>query len=116
TLGVYGTSYGAASAILYAGEDPRVTTVVAVAPFATIRDEVPSFSRFTLTRIASASDLLSDSQLNVIADTAARFANFDLDAARPIDAIKKTQASILLIHGDADTIIPHAASEQLHAA
>ena len=48
TLGVYGTSYGAAAAILYAAIDPRVTTVVAVAPFARIRDEVPVFSRSTL--------------------------------------------------------------------
>jgi len=113
TLGVYGTSYGAASAILYAAADPRVTTVVAVAPFATIRDEVPSFSRNALRSVGG---LLSDSNLNAIANAVSQVVKWDLDAARPVDVIAKSAAHILLIHGDADTIIPHAASELLHAA
>jgi pimeloyl-ACP methyl ester carboxylesterase len=113
TLGVYGTSYGAASAILYAAADPRVTTVVAVAPFATIRDDVPSFSRNVL---RGAGAWFSDDNLNSIANIVSQVAKLDLDAARPIDAIAKSAARILLIHGDADTIIPHAASELLHAA
>ena len=42
--------------------------------------------------------------------------NMNLDDAKPIDAITKTQAPILLIHGDDDSIVPHDASEKLHAA
>jgi pimeloyl-ACP methyl ester carboxylesterase len=112
-LGVYGTSMGAASAILYAAEDPRVKTVIAVAPFATIRDEVPSFGRHVL---RGASAFFTDSQVNAIADAVAGMADLDLDAAKPLDAIQKTKAPVLLIHGEADTIIPVEASEKLHAA
>ena len=48
TLGVYGVSYGAATAILFAGTDPRVTAVVAVAPFSSLREEAPYFGRHIL--------------------------------------------------------------------
>ncbi len=113
TVGIYGTSYGAASAILFAAADPRVTTVVAVAPFATIRDEVPSFSRNAL---GTAGAMFSDGALNQIANVVSSVASLDLDAARPVDVIAQSKAHILLIHGDIDTITPHKASELLHAA
>lgn len=112
TVGVYGTSMGAATAILLAADDPRITTVVAVAPFASIREEVTPFSRNVLGSIGS---FLSDSVVNSMADMVSNVAGMDLDTARPIDAITRTKAKILLIHGDKDTIIPHEASVQLHA-
>jgi uncharacterized protein len=113
TVGVYGTSMGAATAILYAALDPRVTSVVAVAPFADIRSEVPSFARGFLGSLAA---LIPDQGLNQAADIVGAVAKWDLDSARPIDAIAKTAAPVLLIHGDIDDVIPHAASEQLQAA
>ncbi len=113
TLGVYGTSYGAASAILYAALDPRVSTVIAVAPFATIRDEVPRFSRQALGDFGG---LFTDGGLNSLANAVSSVAGMDLDDAKPIKAIAQTQARILLIHGDADSIIPDQASKDLHAA
>jgi pimeloyl-ACP methyl ester carboxylesterase len=113
TVGVYGTSMGAATAILLAAEDARVVTVVAVAPFADIRTEVPSYARGVLGALAAT---VPDEELNEAANVVGAVAQWDLDQARPIEAIRKTRASILLIHGDADEFIPHAASEQLHAA
>jgi len=113
TVGVYGTSYGAAAAILFAAIDPRVSAAVAVAPFATIRDEVPSFSRMVL---GSMGNMLNDSALNKLANVVSDVAAFDLDGAKPLDAIVNARGHILLIHGDADTIVPHAASEELHDA
>ncbi len=112
-VGVYGTSLGAATAILFAAEDSRVATVVAVAPFADLRTEVPSFARGVLGKLG---DLVPEKNLSKAADVVGAVARWDMDQARPIDAIQKTRASVLLIHGDADTFIPHAASEQLHAA
>ena len=44
-LGAYGISYGATTAIHFAGGDRRVRAVVAVEPFAAARDEVPHFGR-----------------------------------------------------------------------
>jgi len=113
TLGVYGTSYGAASAILYAAADPRVSTLIAVAPFANIRDEVPIFSRHALGSLA---DVLTDSALMKVAGAVSSVTGMDLDHARPIDAIQRLHAHLLLIHGDKDTIVPEKASEELHAA
>lgn len=113
TLGVYGTSYGAASAILYAAVDSRVQALIAVAPFAAIRDEVPAFGRHTLGAVSQA---ISDSGMNALANAVSQVTGWDLDDAKPIDAIKQTHAHVLLIHGDADTIIPEKASEELHAA
>jgi pimeloyl-ACP methyl ester carboxylesterase len=113
TVGVYGTSMGAATAILFAGIDPRVTCVVAVAPFAEIREEVTPFSRQVLGGLG---DLLSDSSLNALANAVGNLTHMDLDDAKPLEAITKTRAQILLIHGDADAIIPEAASKKLHAA
>lgn len=113
TVGVYGTSLGAATAILWAAVDPRITSVVAVAPFADIRTEVPSFARGVLGSLAN---MVADDDLNKAADAVGKAARWNLDNARPIDAITKTKAEILLIHGDADEFIPHTASEELHAA
>jgi pimeloyl-ACP methyl ester carboxylesterase len=112
SVGVYGTSMGAATSILLAGADPRVAAVVAVAPFASIREEVTPFSRNALGTLGS---YLNDKTVNSMANLVSDVAGLDLDTAKPIEAITKTRAKILLIHGDADTIIPHAASEQLHA-
>jgi pimeloyl-ACP methyl ester carboxylesterase len=113
TLGIYGTSMGAAVAILYAAADPRVTSVVAVAPFATIRDEVPMFGRQALPGL---SKFLSDEQINTLADSVAESSGMDLDGAKPLEAITKTTARILLIHGDKDHIISHESSVKLQAA
>jgi len=113
TLGVYGTSYGAASAILYAAADPRVKAVVAVAPFANIREEVPPFARNALGPLSS---LFGDTSLNKMANALSGVASMDLDSAKPLEEISKTKAKILLIHGDRDNIIPHASSEALQKA
>ncbi len=44
-VGVFGCSYGAATSIQWAARDPRVKSVVAVAPFTTLYDAVTSFTR-----------------------------------------------------------------------
>lgn len=113
TIGVYGTSYGAAAAILFAAADPRVSTVIAVAPFAEIREEVPAYSRHIL---GETGQLFSNAGLNSLANAVSDIIHMDLDDAKPIEAIARTRAPILLIHGDMDTIIPHSASEKLAAA
>jgi pimeloyl-ACP methyl ester carboxylesterase len=59
--------------------------------------------------------MLTDDAVNSLANIVSNVADLDLDDAKPIDAIAGTKAHVLLIHGDADTIIPHSASEELHA-
>jgi pimeloyl-ACP methyl ester carboxylesterase len=113
TLGVYGVSYGAATAIQYAALDRRVTAVVAVASFATLRDEAPHFGRQILPIPGL---FLSDGDYVEVVTAAGKIAGFDPDAASPLAAIGKTRARVLLMHGGWDAVIPAECSARLHAA
>jgi pimeloyl-ACP methyl ester carboxylesterase len=112
-IGLYGMSYGAATAIETAGIDPRVKAVVSMAAFATMRDEVPHLGR---TLLPGLTWYLSDRDFKHIVDEAGKLAHFDPDAASPLQAIQHTRAPILLAHGTIDMIIPVEQSKELHAA
>ncbi|HVX84298.1 MAG TPA: alpha/beta fold hydrolase [Phycisphaerae bacterium] len=112
-LGVYGVSLGAATAIQFAVLDPRVSAVVAVAPFATFSGEVPHFGR---TMLPLPGWFLSNQDYAQIVRDAGEIANFNPADADPLAAIRKTHIPILLLHGDADAIIPMANSQKLHDA
>src|SRR4051812_13390987 len=103
TIGVYGCSYGAATAIQYAAADPRVTAVVAVASFSNLYDEAPNIGRNILP--VPGLFLSKDDYTAILAD-AGNIAGFAPASASPLDAITKTNANILLIHGDLDRVTP----------
>jgi pimeloyl-ACP methyl ester carboxylesterase len=106
SVGVMGLSYGAAIAIQWAGIDARVRAVVAVAPFASLRDVVPGY----------APALLPSSFVSGAIDMAGREGGFDPDDASPVLAIGRTQAPVLLIHGEDDRRIPAWHSKLIFAA
>jgi pimeloyl-ACP methyl ester carboxylesterase len=105
-VGAMGTSYGAATAIEWAGIDPRVTAVVAVAPYESLRAVVPGYAPVPLPA----------SFVDGCIDEAGARAGFDPDLASPLAAIAKTRAPVLLVHGRSDERIPFAHSEHLFAA
>jgi pimeloyl-ACP methyl ester carboxylesterase len=105
-VGVMGISYGAATAIEWAGRDPRISAVVAVAPFASLRAVVPGYAPLPL----------SASFVNGAIDMAGREAGFDPDDASPLVAMAHTGARVLLIHGEDDGKIPPWHSRELLAA
>jgi pimeloyl-ACP methyl ester carboxylesterase len=105
-VGVMGVSYGAATAIEWAGIDPRIEAVVAIAPFASLRAVVPGYLPFKL----------PNAFVNHCIDAAAAAAGFDPDCASPVDAISRTRAAVLLIHGEADDRIPWWHSKLIAAA
>jgi pimeloyl-ACP methyl ester carboxylesterase len=112
-VGVFGKSYGASTAIMFAGADSRVSAVVAVAPFASLRQEAPYFAKHLLPipgLFMSAADF--DSVVNTMGQVAA----FDPDAASPLAAIRKTDAHVRLFHGTWDFIVSCQSSQQLAAA
>jgi len=113
TVGIYGVSYGGAAGLLMAGADPRVKAMVTVASFATLRDEAPHFARQLLPLPGA---MLSDADFTAILKQAGEIAGFEPNDASPVDAIAKTHAQILLIHGDQDLITPVEASRELNAA
>ena len=106
SVGAIGFSYGAAVAIQWAALDPRVRAVVAVAPFASLREVVAGYLPLRL----PASFLMR------VVDLAGERAGFDPDAASPLEAIARTRAAVLLIHGKLDERIPAAHSQRIYAA
>jgi len=44
------------------------------------------------------------------------YGKFNLGADSPVEAVKKAQVPILLIHGDEDRFVPHSMSRNIHAA
>jgi dipeptidyl aminopeptidase/acylaminoacyl peptidase len=105
-VGALGISYGAATSIEWAGVDPRVQAVVAIAPFASLRAVVPGYAPVRL----------PGSFVDSCIDEAGREADFDPDRASPVTAITHTRASVLLIHGRMDDRIPPWHSEHIAAA
>ncbi len=113
TLGVLGVSYGAATAILFAGADPRVCAVVAVAPFDTLRTEAPYFGKHLL---PIPGWFMSPQDYTAVMNQMGQIANFDPDSVSPLKAIQSTRAHVRLFHGDLDMIIPADSSKRLAAA
>lgn len=93
-VGVYGPSYGGAVALQFAGSDPRVTKVVAVAAFR-------SFDAIARTMI----ELPSPGPWAVVTAAGWR-GGFDADDASPERAVGQTEAEIVLVYSTDDEIVP----------
>jgi dipeptidyl aminopeptidase/acylaminoacyl peptidase len=104
-VGVMGLSYGAATAIEWAGNDTRIAAVVAVAPFASLRAVAPGYA-----------PLFPASFVDSAIDVAGREGGFDPDEASPVRAIRRTSAPVLVIHGEDDGSVPPWHSKQICAA
>jgi dipeptidyl aminopeptidase/acylaminoacyl peptidase len=114
SIGVYGASYGGATAIILAGRDPRVKAVVVVTTFSSLEDQVGYYAR----NHGSADWLRRASPwvIRLAVQRAGKRGQFDPDEASPVTAITKTDANVLLFHGKADNVIPTVHSERVHAA
>ncbi len=112
-IGLFGMSFGAATAIETAGIDPRVQAVVSLASFATMREEIPHFGHTMLPLLTW---YLSAQDFTEIIGEAGKLAGFNPDDASPLAAIQRTKAPVLLAHGTIDMIIPCEQARELHAA
>lgn len=111
-VGAYGFSYGAAVAIDLAALDPRVRGVVAVSPFASLREVVRDYRR----KYLPAAHWVPDGWFQETVSTTAWFIGFNPDSSAPAQRIRTTLAPTLLIHGDADTQVPLRHSQALARA
>ncbi|HEX2875210.1 MAG TPA: alpha/beta hydrolase [Polyangiaceae bacterium] len=112
-VGVFGFSYGAAVAIDLAAIEPRVRGVVAVSPFASLREVVRDYRRKYL---PAAAHVLPDDWFQQAVSNTAWFVGFDPDESAPAQRIRASSAPTLLIHGDADTQVPLRHSQALARA
>ncbi len=112
-VGVLGISYGASTAICWAGIDPRVRAVVALEPFSSLRDATVDAGPILL---GSTSWMFSNDDLQNVATRVGKLAGFDIDRDSPLAAIAHCTTPMLLIHGKADTFLRPAHSIRLHRA
>jgi pimeloyl-ACP methyl ester carboxylesterase len=112
-VGVFGPSFGGGIAVEFAGHDERVKAVVSVCGFTSMRDVTPGVVRMYAPVVGW---LIADSSIQRAITEAGHVGGFDPDEASPIDAIRRTRAQVLLIHGKNDRKIPPAQSQRLHDA
>jgi dipeptidyl aminopeptidase/acylaminoacyl peptidase len=112
-IGAYGFSYGGSVAIELGARDPRISAVVAVAPFSTLRNVIGDYRQKYLPPPLS---LIPDAWFQGAIDDAAALAAFDPDRSAPLLAAAQSSASLLLIHGLNDTQVPLRHSQALFGA
>jgi alpha-beta hydrolase superfamily lysophospholipase len=108
-VGVIGGSLGAAVALQWAAVDPRVKTVIALAPFARMSVEADYLLRrndpsISPQRLAHIKRLVEEQGELKIADV------------NPLEAVRRRAIPIYLVHGKRDEIIPVQASHRLFDA
>lgn len=111
-LGVFGHSYGATTSIHLAAIDPRIATVVATAPFADMRDEVPHYVRTMLPGIGHL--FTNEFYEDVVAEAGRRGGFEPADAAAEV-AITRVACPVLLLHGTDDIVVPPENSQRIYA-
>jgi pimeloyl-ACP methyl ester carboxylesterase len=86
---------------------------VAVAPFTTMRDEVPDYLRTALPGVGAA---ISDETFQQAIDEAGLQAQSDPDLANAAEAIGRAEANVLIMHGTADWLVPPGNAMRLQQA
>ena len=112
-VALLGFSYGASVALMVAAHDAPITTVVAVAPFARLRDVAGNFA----TRFAGwLSWFVTDSLTDAVIAKAGTKGGFDPEADSPLASAPRIQVPVLFLHSDHDDLVPGEQSARLAAA
>jgi pimeloyl-ACP methyl ester carboxylesterase len=109
-VGLFGVSYGASVALLTAGRDPRIATVVAFEPFASGERAVPELMRGAF---ASEARGVTDAQFAAAHVKQSKIAGFDWKDADIPAALGRTRAPVLFFHGAADVWLSPDHSREL---
>jgi alpha-beta hydrolase superfamily lysophospholipase len=91
-VALLGVSLGGSVALQAAADDPRISAVVAIAPFATLESVVRERAPFFVT----------DGDIRRALALAERQARFEVDEVNPQAAAARITVPVLLIHGDQD--------------
>jgi len=91
-----GFSMGAATAVLYAADDPRCKAVIAIAPYSDARTVLHHHSAY-----------LNDEQFAAAWARAGEIAGFAPEDANVLAAARKLKCPLLVVHGRLDGIVPY---------
>jgi alpha-beta hydrolase superfamily lysophospholipase len=105
-VALIGGSLGGAVALEVAAEDPRISLVVAIAPFSDLH---------TL-EIERAPWYATASELEEAFRIGERECGLRVDAGSPVSAARRIRCPVLLVHGTADTDTPPSHSQRILAA
>jgi pimeloyl-ACP methyl ester carboxylesterase len=109
-VGLFGVSYGASIALLTAGRDARIATVVALEPFASADRAIPELLRAAFPGRAKG---ISDAQFAAAHAKVAKIGGYDWHSADIPAALARSRAPVLFAHGEADRWLSPAHSRDL---
>ena len=109
TVGLFGTSMGAAVALQVAAIDARVVAVVAESGFATLRTIFDDYQRRMI-------KLPWHYLRNIVIKRSEHLAHFKANAVSPLEAVTQIHVPLFIMHGTADTLIDSRYSEMVFAA
>lgn len=98
-LATMGFSLGAATVLQHAPDDPRVSGVVALAPFTDFRTAIGSFRQML-------APWMNNEWLMRGLDAATREAGFEIDACSTVEAIRRIDVPIMIVEAGKDRSLP----------
>ncbi|GLC45387.1 hypothetical protein PLESTB_000623600 [Pleodorina starrii] len=113
TLGLWGRSMGAVTALLYSQRDPSIAGMVLDSPFARLTDlmlEIVQEQRLPIPRP------LAKLALAAMKRSVMKRAGFDITKVSPVDAVSQSFIPALFGHATGDTFIRITHAEALHEA
>ena len=102
-IGLWGRSMGAATTMLYAHKDPRVSAICMDSPFAEFR----RLAKEMCLNVIKIPDFLLEGAINLVKSTVKKKNGLDIDKLRPIDCAAKTTIPAIFIHAEADELISY---------
>jgi len=117
TIGFWGRSMGAATALLYAHRDPSIAGMILDSSFADMYQLCREMVRFAEKQGWRVPGVLMAGAIRVLRNSVmSRVKGFDIYKLKPIALVDRAFIPALFVHGRSDDFILPAHSEQLHKA
>jgi pimeloyl-ACP methyl ester carboxylesterase len=110
TIGLWGRSMGAVTALLHSDRDPSIAGIVADSPFSDLRKLAGQLAK----KYTKMPGFVVSMGTKIIAKSVKNHANFDLDKVKPIDHVDRAFVPILFGHAKDDDFIEPSHCEELH--
>jgi len=114
TIGLWGRSMGAATALLHTHRDPSIAAMVLDSPFTDLKTLAKELVDFYVN--VKIPKFLVNAVLNMVQKSIKREAKFDISDLRPIQYVDKSFTPALFVAGKSDTFIRPHHTQELHKA